>query len=68
MAHPKRKSSHSRGAKRRTHQKLSMPALVDCKQCRRLKPRHMVCPFCGYYASREVIKIEKKDKKKKVKR
>ncbi len=65
MAHPKRKHSSSRRGKRRTHQKLSSPALVECKQCRRSKPTHMVCPFCGYYAGREVIKIEKKEKKKK---
>jgi len=65
MAHPKRKHSSSRSGKRRTHQKLSSPSLVECKQCRRLKPTHMVCPFCGYYANREVIKIVKKEKKKK---
>ena len=65
MAHPKRKHSSSRRGKRRTHQKISSPLLVECKQCRRPKPAHMVCPFCGYYANREVIKIEKKEKKKK---
>jgi len=65
MAHPKRKHSSSRRGKRRTHQKLSSPSLVDCKQCRQPKPTHMVCPFCGYYANREIIKIEKKEKKKK---
>jgi len=25
----------------------------------------MVCPFCGYYGGREVVKIERKEKKKK---
>lgn len=65
MAHPKRKHSRSRSRKRCTHQKLSMPTLVVCKECKKLKPTHMVCPFCGYYAGREVIKIERKEKKKK---
>ena len=65
MAHPKRKTSHARTRKRRTHQKLTAPLLVKCKECKRLKPTHMVCPFCGYYAGREVIKIEFKEKKKK---
>ncbi|MBU0693983.1 MAG: 50S ribosomal protein L32 [Candidatus Omnitrophica bacterium] len=65
MAHPKRKHSHSRSRKKRTHQKLVSPLLVECKQCRHLKPAHMICPFCGYYAGREVIKIERKEKKKK---
>lgn len=65
MAHPKRKQSHSRTRKRRTHQKISAPSLVVCPECKKLKPAHMVCPFCGYYAGREVIKIEIKEKKKK---
>lgn len=63
MAHPKRKHSHSRTRKRRTHQKLVAPALVECKECHKMKPRHMICPFCGYYAGREIVKIEKKEKK-----
>ncbi|MBU1112419.1 MAG: 50S ribosomal protein L32, partial [Candidatus Omnitrophica bacterium] len=33
--------------------------------CRRLKPSHMVCPFCGYYKGKEVIEIKIKEKKKK---
>lgn len=65
MAHPKRKHSHSRTRKRRTHQKLESPTLIECSECRRLKTPHVVCPFCGYYAGREVVKIEIKEKKKK---
>ena len=65
MAHPKRKHSRSRSRKRRTHQKLSLPLLVECKQCRRDKPAHMVCPFCGYYGARKVIEVKPKAKKKK---
>lgn len=65
MAHPKRRHSHSRTRKKRTHQKLSTPTLVVCTECKNLKPAHMVCPFCGYYKGREVIVIEKKEKKKK---
>ena len=66
MAHPKRRHSHARSAKRVTHYKISVPLLVECTQCRKLKPAHMVCPFCGYYASREVVKVEfnKQEKKK----
>jgi large subunit ribosomal protein L32 len=64
MALPKRKHSKSRTLKKRTHQKLVMPLLVSCPQCKKLKPSHMVCPFCGYYAGREIIKIELKEKNK----
>jgi len=62
MAHPKRRHSHSRTRKKRTHQKLTIPALVPCKECGRLKPAHMVCPFCGYYRGREIVVIEKEKK------
>jgi large subunit ribosomal protein L32 len=65
MALPKRKHSRSRSRKKRTHQKLSVPLLVECKECRKLKLAHMVCPYCGYYAGREVVRIELKEKKKK---
>ncbi|MBD3264801.1 MAG: 50S ribosomal protein L32 [Candidatus Omnitrophica bacterium] len=65
MAHPKRKTSKSRGRKRRTHQRVSVPSLVECKNCRRLKPAHMVCPFCGYYRNKEIIEIKVKESKKK---
>jgi large subunit ribosomal protein L32 len=65
MALPKRKHSRSRSRKKRTHQKLSVPLLVECKECRKLKLAHMVCPYCGYYAGREVVRIELKEKMKK---
>ncbi|MCK4519866.1 MAG: 50S ribosomal protein L32 [Candidatus Omnitrophica bacterium] len=68
MAHPKRKHSRSRSRKRRTHQGISSPSLVKCKQCRQPKPTHMVCPFCGYYADKEVVEIQQKEKKKKKRR
>lgn len=64
MAHPKRKHSKARGRKRRTHQKANMPLLVECKECRRPKPAHMVCPFCGYYKNKEVVEIKVKETKK----
>ena len=65
MPNPKRKHSKSRGRKRRTHKKISFPSLASCSHCRRLKPTHIVCPFCGYYKDKEVIEIKIKEKKKK---
>jgi large subunit ribosomal protein L32 len=65
MAHPKRKHSRSRTRKKRTHQKVSAPKLVECTNCRKLKPAHMVCPFCGYYKNQQVVAMEPKKKKKK---
>jgi large subunit ribosomal protein L32 len=54
MAVPKRKTSKSRRDKRRTHQKLGTPALVECTQCHQPKRPHHVCPTCGTYRGREV--------------
>ncbi len=65
MAHPKRRQSHSRTHKRRTHDAISIPELVVCSECGRLKPAHMVCPFCGYYKGKEVVVVEFESKKKK---
>ncbi|HIE36313.1 MAG TPA: 50S ribosomal protein L32 [Candidatus Omnitrophica bacterium] len=64
MAHPKRRHSPSRTRKKRTHKKLSSPQLVECKQCGRFKKAHIVCPFCGYYAQKQVVQIKKKEKKR----
>jgi len=68
MALPPRRHSKARGRKRRTHQKLEVPNLIPCPKCKQLKLSHRVCPFCGFYRGKEVIKIEKKKKKEKKKR
>jgi len=58
MALPKRRHSITRGRKRRTHWKVAATQLMVCPQCKQKKLPHRVCPFCGYYKNREVIKIE----------
>jgi len=55
---PKRKYSKSRQGIRRGHMKLNPPPLDDCPQCHSPKLPHHVCPTCGTYAGREVIKVE----------
>ena len=67
MALPPRRHSTTRGRKRRTHWKLKTPNLIPCPQCKQLKPSHQVCPSCGQYKGKEVIKIEVKKKEKKKK-
>jgi large subunit ribosomal protein L32 len=56
MAVPKRKTSKTRKRKRRTHWKLSSPGLTRCANCNQSKMPHSVCPSCGYYGGREVIR------------
>ena len=58
MAVPKRKVSSARQNKRRSNVwKLSAPSFSKCTQCGELKVPHRVCPNCGYYKGKEVVKI-----------
>lgn len=58
MAVPKNKVSKARRDKRRANWKLTAPNLVECPQCHALKLPHRVCPECGQYKGKEVIKVE----------
>ena len=57
MAHPKRKQSKTRTAKRRTHDKAVAPTIALCPNCGAWHIYHTVCPECGYYRGK--IAIEK---------
>jgi large subunit ribosomal protein L32 len=58
MAVPKRKTSKSRKNKRRSHDRLAAPPTTKCSNCGQAKLPHSVCPNCGHYAGREVVRIE----------
>ncbi len=56
---PKRKISKARRDKRRASVwKLEAPSFSKCTQCGELKLSHRVCPGCGFYNGKEVIKVE----------
>lgn len=55
MAVPRKRHSHSRTRKRRSHDALTAPSWVTCPQCREPMTLHQVCKNCGYYRSREVV-------------
>lgn len=65
MALPKRRHSKARGRKRRTHWKAREMTISVCPQCKQAKRPHCVCPVCGFYNGRQVVKVEVKEKKKK---
>ena len=56
MAVPKRKTSPSKRKMRRSHDGLYFANLIECSNCGELKLSHQICPSCGYYNKREVIK------------
>ena len=58
MAVPKNKVSKARRDKRRANWNLTAPNLVECPQCHELIMPHRVCPNCGQYKGKEVIKVE----------
>lgn len=59
MAQPKKKMSRARTHRRRAQWKLAVPGLIRCPQCHELKLPHRVCPVCGHYGTKEVVKVEK---------
>lgn len=63
MATPKGKTSKARRNSRRANWKLSLPGIVKCPRCHKMKLSHRVCKSCGYYDGEQVVKIEA-DKKK----
>ena len=57
MAVPKRKTSKSRRDLRRASTwKLDAPNLTKCSNCGELIMPHTVCPNCGYYNGKQIIK------------
>ena len=58
MAVPKNKVSKARRDKRRANWKLTAPNMVECPHCHELNLPHRVCPSCGQYKGKEVIKVE----------
>ena len=60
---PKRKHAKARQGERRSHLGLVSPNLVACPQCHSPKLSHHVCPTCGSYGGREVVKIKSPGRK-----
>jgi large subunit ribosomal protein L32 len=58
MPNPKRRHSKTRRDKRRTHDSLKKINAVECPKCHEFHLPHRICPSCGYYNGKEVIRIE----------
>lgn len=58
MPNPKRRHSKTRRDKRRTHDALTNVQSIECPKCHEKRLPHRICPSCGYYNGREVVRIE----------
>ena len=59
MAVPKRKTTRSRRDMRRAHHdKVTAPNVIPCPNCGDVMPSHRVCPVCGHYKGRSILKQE----------
>lgn len=58
MAVPKRRTSKQRKRKRRTHHGARNVAFQACPYCGDPQRPHRVCPTCGRYAGRVVVRID----------
>jgi large subunit ribosomal protein L32 len=58
MAVPKRKTSRARRDARRSSHPGPASSVSECPQCHSPKLSHRVCPNCGMYNGRQVVKVE----------
>jgi large subunit ribosomal protein L32 len=64
MAVPKRRVSRSKqGSRRSANTRLTPFQVQYCPQCGEPVRPHRVCPNCGYYQGREVIKMTTDEEK-----
>lgn len=65
MGLPSKKRPKSEKRKRGFASRLKKINFSTCPRCQRSILSHRVCPFCGTYGDREVIKIKLKKEKQK---
>jgi large subunit ribosomal protein L32 len=58
MAVPKRRTSHARQGKRRSHLHVKAPQIQYCPHCNDPVLPHRVCTNCGHYQGRLVVEPE----------
>jgi large subunit ribosomal protein L32 len=58
MAVPKRKTSRQRRDTRRATHAAEETRFAECPHCHQPKLPHRVCPNCGMYNGRQVVKVE----------
>jgi large subunit ribosomal protein L32 len=62
MAVPKRRTSHAKQGKRRSHQHVKPIQVQYCTNCGEPVLPHRICANCGWYRNRAVV-TEKEEEK-----
>ena len=60
MSVSKKKKSSSKSKRGRSHQALTPKKFIDCSKCGTKKMPHTVCPNCGTYKGKEILKPKAK--------
>ena len=63
MGIPSKRRTKQQKRERASHFALVKIGLTTCTHCKKEIIPHRVCPFCGYYGGREVVKMDKYFKK-----
>jgi large subunit ribosomal protein L32 len=58
VANPKWKLSRMRTRRRRSHDALTAPNVVNCSSCKAPTLPHRLCLSCGTYDGRQVIQLK----------
>lgn len=64
MALPPKKTPRHRTRTRRAHHALTLRDFTSCSKCGQPIRPHTVCPHCGTYKGRQVIKVTSKAEKR----
>ncbi len=64
MGLPGHRRTSSDKRKRAAHFALSATAVNTCPKCGKAVRPHRACAFCGTYKGKQVVKVDKKLKKK----
>lgn len=62
---PKKRHSRQRKGKRRASIFLKNPKGIYCSNCGAITLPHMVCKTCGFYKGRQVLALQKENRKEK---
>ena len=68
MGLPAKRRTKQSKRERAAHFALSKSSLTTCSHCKRKIRPHRVCPHCGYYDGREVVKMKLTAGRKKTKK